>query len=280
MVLVKYAVIVLFTCFLTLSSGFSQSAGVKLRIFSVQHRNAQLLYTVVKDLISEQGKVTLDAQTNSLIVLDYPENLVNIENVISSLDVQEKNVEIKVLVAETSGNFFNNIGLEGGQVIIPSGKFSAVLAGLRADNTSNIRSEMTVKTLSGYPASLAVSKDEIFGQTVTYYGSHKSDVVVVSDLRQPMGDFLEVLPTVNNDGTITVVVQPTISRMENAEPYQNTVLTQVIINNGDTIVLGGLDKQAIQSQSRKTTIFGVPISQRTNQQHRKTALFLTATIAD
>jgi len=251
-----------------------------LRVFGVHHRNAQLLYGVVKDLVSPQGKVSLDMHTNSLVVLDYPENLTRIEKVIATLDVREKNVEIKVTVTESTSNFFDSIGLYGGQVVIPAAKFSAVLAALQTDKASKIRSEMTIKTLSGYPAALAVSRDEVFGQTVTHYMNRRDNLVVISDLRQEMGNFLEVVPTVNNDGTITVIVRTAVSKMEGDSPHESALLTQVTVANGDTIGLGGMERQASPAYRRKTTVFGIPISQGTVNQSKKVAVFLTTTIVE
>lgn len=249
-------------------------------MFKLRHSNAQSLYNIANDLKSPEGRVSLDANSNTLIVLDYPNKLQQIASVIDSLDVSEKNVEIKVVVTDISSQTLNNLGLSSGQVIIPSGQYSLLINNIKSDNKSKIRSEMTLKTLSNHPARLAVSKDEIFGHSVTLYSSRHNDVVVVDPLRKQLGSFLEVLPTANNDGTINVVIQPTVSNMKGSSPYERTILTQVILNSGDTVAIGGVDSGTTQTTTTQTSLFGIPLSKTSSNQQSKVMMFLTATIVE
>ena len=73
--LLKRAFVFLVVFFLLLPACLSQASGLKMRIFTVHHRNAQLLYSVVKDIVSSDGRVSFDANTNKIIVVDHPENL-------------------------------------------------------------------------------------------------------------------------------------------------------------------------------------------------------------
>ena len=252
-------------------AAYCQSGNLEIRIFKIKHGNVESMQDLANTLKSPEGKVSADRNTNSLIVLDYPENLARIAKVIEQLDMPLKQVEIKVLVTELSDSIMRDIGLSAAQVIIPSGKFSVVSNLINSSKEVNIRSQMSLKTLSSYPASLQVSKDEIFGTTVTRYSDGRE---VTSVIREPVGDFLQVLPTVNSDGTITVALMPTISSVgEDKSLQERTILTQVVINNGDTIALGGV------SEARSESGRGW-LSSSDSRRDRRVVMFLTAKIIE
>jgi type II secretory pathway component GspD/PulD (secretin) len=271
--------LLIFTIILLIFSGvlFSQVPGQEMRIFKLKHGNVESFYSIANTLKSSEGTVTFDTNTDSLIVVDYPANLANIAQVIESLDVPAKQVMIKVVVADVSDGFLQDVGIHRSQVIIPSGDFRAVLNLLSSRTDSNIRSQMSVRTLSGQPAQIAVTADEIIGYEVTSYRRHD----VIEPVREPIGDILEVLPTVNNDGTITVVVRPSVSTLErNSTPYERSALTQVIVDDGDTIVIGGVDSVKEETTTGSIPILGIPISQRKSSKSQKVMMFLTATTTD
>ena len=256
---------------------FTQSCTPEVKIFKVQHGSAGSLFEVVNSLLSKEGKLSVDPNTGSLIVFDCPENLARIAGVVKELDAREKQVEIKVLVAETSSGFLEEIGLTVGQVIIPQGRFSAIVELLKASKETNIRNEMTVRTMSNRPAQLQVTKDEIIGTQVDILGG---DTVITSPIREPIGNFLEVLPRVNNDNTIDVVVQPSVSTIDkHANPSEQTIFTQAVVKDGDTIAIGGADIQK-QETKNSSALFGVPLSSKSASKDRKVVMFLTAKIVE
>lgn len=263
---------------LFLVAGLCQSQDLEMRMFTIQHSNAQSISNVAQSLKSAEGSVTYDPNTNNLIVVDYPQNLQRIAAVIGKIDQVAKQVEVQVIVADVTDTLVRDIGLYSGQVILPHGDFIAVLRLLDTDKSSNIRSQMTIKTLSNQPAQLMVSKDEIIGQEITHY---KDGTEVRTLIRKPIGDFLEVVPSVNGDGTITVIVRPTVSTLERRRtPYERSVLTQVIVNSGDTIAIGGMDSHQQTTENRSVSILGLPLGSKTKTESKKVVMFLTATIVD
>jgi len=273
----KHLSIVITIFFFSTMLAFGQSCNPEVKIFKIQHGSVEPLLEVVNSLISKEGKVSFDRNSNSLIVVDCPKNLERIATVIQSLDIREKQVEIKVLVAETPASFTNDIGLTVGQVIIPEGRFDAIIDLLKTNREVNIRSEMTVKTLSNRPAQLQVTSEEIIGNQLVIL---ESGTVITSPIREPIGNFLEVLPSVNNDNTINVIVRPSVSTIDqNANPSERTILTQVVVNSTDTIAIGGADIQR-QDTQRNSNLFGFPLSRRTATENRKVVMFLTATVVD
>lgn len=251
-----------------------QAQDLKLKIFKVRSGSLQSLYQVANDLKSAQGTVSIDENTSSLIVLDSPEVLARIETVVAQLDIPGKMVEIKVLVVDASRDFFDTIGISSGQVHIPRSEFEAIVHALSTSRGAHTRVNMMVKALSNHPAQLAVSKDEIFGQTVTRFSDGTK---IISPLRQALGEFLEVLPVVNNDGTITIVVRPSSSSLTpRGVPEEKTILTQVVLRSGDTVAIGGVDSTQ-ETSSQRRGLSGVSISKTKASANRNVVMFLTAT---
>ena len=262
--------------FLLITISFCKAEDTQFKVFKVKYGNAQSLYKIINDLKSEKGKVTYDAHSNSVIIVDTPQNIARISALIEGLDVKAKQVEIKVSVVEASAELFRDIGVSTGGIIIPSGKFSAIFNAIERDKNANVKTSIMVRTQSNQPAQIQVSSDEFIGNEVIIYDN---GTVVTSPLREPVGSFLEVLPVVN-DSTITVTVRPSVSTLgKNASIHEQTILANAVINDGETIVIGGLDsKRQVDKTSR--TLLDVPLSSKAKSETKKVVMFLTAKIVE
>ena len=69
---------------------------------------------LVASLLSESGKVTLDLNTNSLIVTDTPEKLRQIAQVIEKIDVPTPQVLLEVYLMEVKKDLISDLGVEWG----------------------------------------------------------------------------------------------------------------------------------------------------------------------
>ena len=82
---------------------------------------------------------------------------------------------------------------------------------------------------------------------------------------QEYGTILEVTPTVNKDGYVTLKVRPEVSRQVGTVPFQGTDLpivgsqettTNVMVKDGETMVIAGLVKEDIVDTRNKVPILG------------------------
>ena len=64
------------------------------RIFTIQHTNAGDLQAMIERLLSDRGKLELDARTNAIIITDTLAKLTEIENMLPQIDVKETGLEI------------------------------------------------------------------------------------------------------------------------------------------------------------------------------------------
>jgi len=267
----------LFILLLFAAAAFCQADSLELRIFKVKYGNSQAILEAAHNLKSNDGRVSFDAGSRSLIVYDYPQNLERIASVVSSLDVRERQVEIKVMVAEATSDLFTSIGVRPGTVVIPQARFRAVAKFLESSKDTRISTSMMVRTVSNRPAMIQVAADEVIGNEVVLYRDGRE---VITPLREPIGSFLEVLPSVNEDRTIKVILRPSLSSIdERGAPEQRTVLTEALINDGDTVVVGRLDSSS-QGVEREQTALKTPLSRKASTQEKKIVMFLTAKIID
>jgi type II secretory pathway component GspD/PulD (secretin) len=264
-------------CFFA-GSAFSQPEDLEMRVFELKHRDAASMQPVIEHLKSSEGKISIDYYSDSLIVVDYPGNLEKMAEVISLLDVPQKQVEIKVLIAEVTSTFLGRTGIVLGGDVISADEFGEISYLLNADKDINIRSEMAIKTLSGKPARFQVAREDIFWKTTIEPESGIATIEPVE--REPVGNFLEVLPKVNNDGSITVTVRPSVSNVRtDYSVYERSILTQVIINSGDTIAIGGFRESKVYATRGRLPFTETSIAGG-SEKAKQIVMFLTATISD
>lgn len=172
-------------------------------------------------------------------------------------------------------------------------QLSALLKLLEEDVRTNTLSAPNVLTLSGQEARILVGeKYPILKTEVT--GTSSTTTTQSLDYYQNIGIELYVVPQVSGDDHISMIVHPVVSSRNgtigtNAYPILTTreTETQVVLGNGDTVVIGGLLKD-VKSKSRiglpflgKLPIVG-PIFSRTTEDVGKIELliFITAKLVE
>jgi len=261
--------LLIITLFLNMPA-FGQGCKAELKIFKIKHSQIETIYEIANMLKSPEGSATYDSRTNKLIVLDCPENIKNIQTAIGDVDVEERQVKVDVLVVETTEQTLEKIGVSSGNVIIPQGKFSVIAELLGKEKDTSTRSQMTVRTISGSPASLQVLRDEILGVETVFNGEY----VISKPVRVPRGNILEVLPVVSDDNSIKVSVRSSSSSLEKPGiPSEKELITSVVVNDGDTIAIGGADLS--KSEREGSIAYG-----KDKAETKKTVMFLTVKISD
>lgn len=275
--LTRLTLVLVFFIISLIPAAYGQSGRLEMRKFPVRSFDPESLIAVVQKLNSSDGEVVYDKRTHSLIVLDTPQNLERIAEVIGQLQEDTKQVQIEVTVAEVSEAFLQDAGIRSTQVIIPRGQFVSVLSLIQDRGDAHIRSRSTVRTVSNHPASIQVTRDTLIPAEVVRYSD--GTTVVVPE-RKPVGSILEVLPRVNDDSTITLSVQPSFSTLDDSSsvPLDRSLSTQVLVNDGDTVLIGGLDAVRQEQRQEKVSFLGIPIFSSKAEGARHTVIFLTAEI--
>lgn len=235
--------------------------------------------------------VAIDAQ-NSLLVRGTAEAVEELQQLIELIDQPLKQVEIEaqfVTLTNADAKFFgidfsgsalpftitattNPNNVSGNfNVGIVNRDFQATLNSLVTKSRAKIVTAPRVVAINNLTASLQSQTvtTVLLSQAAINAGNNNNNVVATAQvpfqIRTSIG--ITVAPTINGDGTITVLMVPQVQQQgtptaSNPIPTVSaqTVQTVAIVRDGDTIALGGLRNKSIQNTKQKIPFLGnIPI---------------------
>lgn len=236
--------------------------------------------------------VVPDELTNSLLVRASADDFAVLNAAVEQLDIRPLQVLIEVLIIEArkDRNFSlgaditvppQNIGGDAtvggtvkggglGDLIIQlmnlgKGDIDAVIRTSQSRGDVQIISRPVLLASNNTEARFLVGSQRPFVQlsrTQPTDGATRDQVVQYKDV----GTKLTVRPTINHDGYVSMLIQQEISTATDETAFDAPVIstreavTQVLVKDGQTIVIGGLrDKQTDRSQSGVPILSGIPI---------------------
>lgn len=248
-----------------------------------------------RDTVPGKGGDSL-AIHDRLVVSDYPENIKRIREVLAEVDVEPLQVLLEVTVMEATLTEDTKFGIDwknipGASITLGDGGFfqggfapsvsgsnaSGISIGVTFDNISAvIKAIETVSdvTIMANPKILALNKQAgklIIGkeegyQSLTNVAEGGTSTQQVEFLES--GTVLEFRPFIGKDGLIRMEIRPEQSNGEivsfgNTQLPQKTkteVMTNVMVRDGQTIVLGGLFKEQTSLSRNQVPILGdIPV---------------------
>jgi len=218
-----------------------------------------------KSLLTDRGAIEVDTRTNTIIVKDIDKVVTRVQKLFAALDTQPPRVSISAKIVEMLSSFTRTIGFSH---IGLSQNFSGVnltesidikVAGnstttISAPNFANLQTifqmgelENKVKILANPSVSVTANQQATVNQSVSFFipTAEIAGGVVITTLKQVTANLsLDVTPVVAGDGSIsmTVNIKNEIPRGPLTEKTIDTrsVSTNVLIENGDTAVIGGV----------------------------------------
>lgn len=275
---------------------------------------------IVRSLLTPQGSVISDPRTNSLIVTDIPQRMEVVEETIGKLDVKQMQIFIEAEVLEVTLDTLRRLGLEYGDSTGTIGSYvgpkhastfplaKGLLDGATVSNTlgtlsfseANIlfkllATEKDVKflarprllTLSNEVAEIRIVADAVTGVTSTSQATTGSITETVE--RNTVGTILRVTPLVNEDGYVTMVIEPEVSRVVQSsaftkflDPNRRAARTTVMVKDGGTVMIAGLISSENTQSSRRIPglgdipLLGLPFKRTaTERSNTEIILFIT-----
>jgi general secretion pathway protein D len=160
--------------------------------------------------------------------------------------------------------------LGGGKFDSDSVNFAALIQALESDSTSNILSTPSLMTLDNQEAEIVVGQNVPFiTGSYTSTGSSSSSVNPFQTVqREDVGLTLKVKPQINEGDAIQLeieqetssLVSTAISGASDIVTNKRTIKTVVMVEDGETIVLGGLIDESLQQTEEKVPLLGdVPL---------------------
>jgi type IV pilus assembly protein PilQ len=286
------------------------------RIIPLAFAKAEEMKKALDKIVSQRGNIQVEEGSNALVVTDIEKNVDKVERMAKSLDTKLKQVEIVAKMVDVDANatkdlgirwdFLNlapaNVGVVGDGVIdvqspAPAGTFRigtvrswgelrAVIDMLEQTNKANIISNPRIVTADNREASILVGKE------IPLIVSDEAGNPITELTKVGIG--LRVTPHVNLDGTITLDLHPEVSELSSQATVQGGVIismseadTRVVVNDGETAVIGGLISKVESSLER-----GIPILKdvpfignlfkykNTTKKNRELIIFITPRIVE
>jgi len=251
---------------------------------------------------------------NSIIVKADEEGLEKFKKIVRMLDVPPKQVQIKAEFVEVKTTDVKRFGIDWSLERLNEsfstsfGPVGNVAVGFATGNlTAQLRTQLTsdVGRIINAPIISTINNQNAMISINTVIPYWVSIATVVGDgnvINQATPNFinvytgLSVMPRVNGDGTITMIIQPQVADTGNIisgpegssdipEQRQQMLFTQRRVANGETIVVGGFIRKNDSNSYQKVPILGdLPIigslfrtSAKTTED-RELLIFITATI--
>jgi general secretion pathway protein D len=269
--------------------------------------------------ISDEIYIEADEDTNSLLIMTSSKNYEKIKKIIEDLDYPVPQVLIKVLLAEVTTSHDVDLGVEfsylnlqadgdsqsvetafpppptsGLTTQVVQADLTATLRALEKIGRLNVLSRPYILTSNNQTATITVGQSVPFirDTRITETGQTINTIEY-----EDIGIILVVTPTINDDGLVIMDVQPEISTTTaETVPISETVnaavfakrssQSRVAVQNGQTIVIGGLMQDTeTQSVSKVPLVGDIPLVgelfKHTVTQKEKTELliFLTPQVA-
>jgi general secretion pathway protein D len=250
-------------------------------------------YTPQTEATSNTPSVVADIENNALLISTTPKEYKRIERILHQLDVLPTQVMLEAVIAEVklndelkfglrwaveSGKFKFNLsdvatGFAGGS--LPGAAWSFVSSDLQV--TLNALSSLTDVKIVSSPNIMALNNQRAtlqVGDQVPIVTQQATGVVtasapVVNSITlKDTGIILSVLPRVNAAGRVLLdidqevssVVKTTTSGIDSPTIQQRKLSTKVIVNDGESIALGGLIQETNSLDRGQVPIVGdIPI---------------------
>ncbi len=184
------------------------------------------------------------------------------ESVVNGFDDNGNTVQNKVETTERgdySGLAQVLGGISGFATGVVSGGWGAVLQAVRTDTNTNILATPSITTIDNEEASILVGS-EIAILTGSTAGSNNGNPFQKVD-RKEVGIKLKVTPQINEGSAVQLLIEQEVSSVSGAVGVdvginKRSIKTNVLAEDGGTIVIGGLIDEDVQESVSKVPILG------------------------
>ncbi|MFN0117427.1 MAG: type II secretion system protein GspD [Elusimicrobiota bacterium] len=274
------------------SKQLSPSNRMITQVIPLKYMSAPEAKTMLSPLTSREGVLITDERMNSLIVTDMKLNIQRFKKIIDAVDVRTPQVLIEAMIMEISLTKQTKLGVEWsysesfskqgqkfsgelsqqlnvGSVVTEGLKYALIrsdlnlkglLQALATDKNVNILSTPHILTLNNQPAIIRVGEEvPVLTQTRNIQGG---ETIRSFDFKSVAIE-LEVTPRINVNREVFLKVHPLIKKILGFNAELNAPIlatreaqTSVLVQDGQTVVIGGLIKDDKSSSQSKIPILG------------------------
>ncbi len=250
--------------------------------------------------VNKKPLVSVDEETNAIIVMGHTDEVEYINKLIDELDKEKTQVYVQARIIEVNDELVNNIGVQYGIFGGTSGSnslatFSSNLNGgstsitdvlniidlnipdiksglalgaslnlLKQNGALDIVSEPSILAINNKESSIYVG-EKISVQTsssVTDGGTQRTNYQ-----REDVGLTLKVKPRISSESKVTLEINTLLEGIKttqtssgNPDTLKKEIKTTAILNNGESVIIGGLIENKNESTIQKVPVLGeIPI---------------------
>lgn len=251
---------------------------ITLRSFKIQYSPTDVVESVLKEYLSERGKIKSLPGRQLLLVADEPKYIARIAKLLEEVDRRPRQILIEAQILEVTLDDSETFGVDwarlfqtgggtgafGTRGLSPPGATGFFFELLRPDIEvflDTLRTRGRVRTLST-PRLMAIENQEasvIVGDRQGYKLTTTINQVTTESIEfLESGVILRVTPAVDDKGRVKLEIHPEVSTgtVSDGIPSQTTteVTTHVLVPDGNTVFIAGLIRNSL-IESRD----GVPI---------------------
>ncbi|APW66902.1 hypothetical protein LPB137_01305 [Poseidonibacter parvus] len=238
---------------------------------------------------------SVDEESNSIVLMGPSDEIDYIKALLSELDKEKAQVYVQARIIEVTNTLVDEIGIKygilGGRTGSKGlGTFSSSLnggssiaftpgdiglsiptltSGLALGASISLLDQDGALDIVSEPSILAINNKEssiYVGETISVKTSSTvSDAGTTNDnySREDVGLTLKVKPRISNDNKVTLEITTVLEDVKttettsgNADTTKKEVLTTAIVKNGESVILGGLIEDKVESTESKVPVLG------------------------
>ena len=258
-------------------SRLTTAANTQVRSFKVQYTNTKLMADILTKHLSPSGKITALEERNTLVVEDQPDFLERIQRVLQEVDSEPKQILIEAKILEITLDQSEVFGVDWQKVFSADRTNAFGTTGLAPRGIGGLFFNLVNRNLDVYlaalsskgrvqtlstPKLLALENQEasaVIGDRIGYKVTTTINLVTTESIQfLETGVILRVTPSVDQHGRVRMRIHPEVSSatVSGGIPSKKSteVTTQLLCDDGQSIFIGGLIKQA--TTARRS---GVPV---------------------
>ena len=261
--------------------------------FPLEHVAAKDLHGVVPTLMGEKGKVGLDPTNNVIAVEGSRRAIDRVREMVREVDKTPGQVLIEAVLVEINEDADSQIGIQwqpsaffsgavrqtrlpftGGYVseeddedafvfgLVSFQDFFVQLQLMERDGTARIIATPRIAAVEGKEAIIKITSNIVVATELTRE-TEGLDLVTEEPVYSEVGVTLKTTAQVHPDGQITLKVEPSVSTAARARFFEEAVdtfdrsaSTTVMVEDGQTIAIGGLLRNDEITQTHKVPLLG------------------------
>ncbi|MFA9435465.1 MAG: type II secretion system protein GspD, partial [Deltaproteobacteria bacterium] len=265
---------------------------LEMRIFHLQYTDIDKVQEVLGGLPGIR-MLKFHEPSKTIIVEDTPENIKKVEKIIAHWDTMPKQVMIEARILEITLTDDMELGVEWGAILgdvrvgtssfsrsvlptdtdvspVPDSgsglffnlltgsdtrRFAAAIDALQEKTNVNTLSTPKVLAIHGQPAKVQVGGQQGYSVATTNLGVTTENIQFIDT-----GIVLEIIPYIDDDGTVLLNVKPSITSalLEEGIPVTRTafVETWLLADSGETVLIGGLIQDSITKTRSEVPCLG------------------------